>query len=207
MNISDNLKRLRKEKRLTQKKLAEISGVSENAIKQYETNKRTPRIEQLTLLAEALDTTTSNLMGTTIFYEKQVEILNDLVVSDSIEHGQIRTGYQHLLVSLERLLGKFPDDEEIILSILTRFMFMIEGLYLNVGNNSPTLVSKDLAIIDELTSKLSSLLGRDTVFHPLGDLNKYNALSQKDILEINTLLNDGLKNRLARYMDAKDSDN
>lgn len=54
MTVGERIRQIRKEKALTQKKLAEISGVSENAIKQYENNKRTPRLEQLNKIADAL---------------------------------------------------------------------------------------------------------------------------------------------------------
>ena len=56
MNTGDKIKALRKEKKLTQRELSTLSGVSENAIKQYESNKRTPRLEQLTKICESTNT-------------------------------------------------------------------------------------------------------------------------------------------------------
>ena len=207
MDISDKLKTLRKEKGLTQKKLAELSGVSENAIKQYEGNKRTPRIEQLKLLADALDTTTAHLLGVTVFHEKQAEVLNNLTSSNFIKDGEIRTAYQQLLVSLERFIGKFPHDEEDILTIMSRMIYMIEHLYLKTGGNDTEAASDNLHLLDDLTRKICSLITRDISFPPLEDLAGYNALAQQDILDINILLNDILKNRILLYVAKKDSDN
>lgn len=85
MNISEKLKALRKEKGFTQKKLAEISGISENAIKQYESNKRTPRVEQLKLLADALDTTTGYFLDAPTFHPKQIEILDKFINKDNFD--------------------------------------------------------------------------------------------------------------------------
>ncbi len=63
MNTGEKLKLRRKTKGFTQKELAKYSLVSENAIKQYESNKRTPRIEQLTKLSGVLDCSPLDLLG------------------------------------------------------------------------------------------------------------------------------------------------
>lgn len=56
MTVAENLKRIRIEKGLTQKKLAELCGISEGMIRQYELGLRNPKIETLKKLANALDT-------------------------------------------------------------------------------------------------------------------------------------------------------
>ena len=55
MSIGKNIKAIRKEKGLTQKKLAELSGIAEITIRQYEAEKYRPKVEQLDKLAAALD--------------------------------------------------------------------------------------------------------------------------------------------------------
>lgn len=55
MSTGKNIKRIRKEKKITQKELAEKSGVSEISIRQYENEKRNPKIETLDKIASALD--------------------------------------------------------------------------------------------------------------------------------------------------------
>ena len=47
MSIGDNIKQLRLEKRLTQKKLSELTGISEVMISQYERGIRTPKNKNL----------------------------------------------------------------------------------------------------------------------------------------------------------------
>lgn len=54
MDTGDRILKLRKELGLSRKELSEVSGVSESAIKQYETKKREPRVEQLQKLSRAL---------------------------------------------------------------------------------------------------------------------------------------------------------
>lgn len=52
MTIGEKIRVLRKNKGLTQKKLGELSGTSETTIKQYESGKRTPQLEQLVKIAD-----------------------------------------------------------------------------------------------------------------------------------------------------------
>lgn len=49
---------------LTQKELGTLSKTSENTIRQYETGKRQPRIDQLQKIAPILKVTVANLLGT-----------------------------------------------------------------------------------------------------------------------------------------------
>ena len=59
-----NIKNARKKAGLTQKELAEESGVAKVTIQQYETGKRQPRLEQLSMLAEAMQVHMDELLGT-----------------------------------------------------------------------------------------------------------------------------------------------
>lgn len=55
MNIGENIKKLRKEKGLTQKRLSELSGVHEVQIARYENGKSKPSVEILKKICEALE--------------------------------------------------------------------------------------------------------------------------------------------------------
>lgn len=55
MTIGAKIKKLRKYAGLTQRSLGELSDTSETTIKQYELNKRQPRIEQLKKIAKVFD--------------------------------------------------------------------------------------------------------------------------------------------------------
>ena len=54
-NFPQKLRELRINKKLSQGKLAELSGVSQTAIYHWETGKRHPKVEQIYKLANALD--------------------------------------------------------------------------------------------------------------------------------------------------------
>ena len=63
--FSDRIARLRKEKGLNQKDLAEKLKVSIDSVRRWEQGKRSPDIEILNKIAEVLDTTVSYISGET----------------------------------------------------------------------------------------------------------------------------------------------
>lgn len=63
--FSERMTKLRKEKGLTQKDLAQILGVSIDSIRRWEQNKRSPDVDMLGKIAHALDTTVSYISGET----------------------------------------------------------------------------------------------------------------------------------------------
>ena len=64
MSIGNNIKRLRIEKKLTQKKLSELTGISEVMISQYELGLRNPKLENLQKIAKALNVHSLVLLAT-----------------------------------------------------------------------------------------------------------------------------------------------
>jgi transcriptional regulator with XRE-family HTH domain len=71
LSIGDNIRKFRNAKGISQKELGRISGTSETTVRQYEGEKRTPRIEQIELIAKALDVTPVQLMGTVYWDSKR----------------------------------------------------------------------------------------------------------------------------------------
>ncbi len=62
-NISNNIINLLSEKKLTQKNLAQASGITESAISHYVHGTRIPNNENLIKIAKALETTTEYLLN------------------------------------------------------------------------------------------------------------------------------------------------
>lgn len=59
--MDSNIQRLRKEKKLSQKQLADLIGVSQTAIYYWEKGERQPKIEQLQKLADVLNVDITSL--------------------------------------------------------------------------------------------------------------------------------------------------
>ena len=65
------LKQARKEKHMTQKELAKLLGLEQSAISNYEKNFRTPPMQSILDIAEALKVTVSYLLGETLEANRQ----------------------------------------------------------------------------------------------------------------------------------------
>lgn len=63
MAIGENIKRIRKEKGLTQKALGERCNISEGNIRKYESNRQKPKIETIQRIANALGVSEYELQG------------------------------------------------------------------------------------------------------------------------------------------------
>ena len=63
MIFAERLKEKRKNKKLTQKELAEQLGIKQNTYSDWERGKTQPNLDYLTKLANILETTTDDLLG------------------------------------------------------------------------------------------------------------------------------------------------
>lgn len=62
-SFTTRLKQLRKQKKLTQKEIAEQIGIKQNTYSDWETGRTQPNLDYLIKLAHILDTTTDDLLG------------------------------------------------------------------------------------------------------------------------------------------------
>lgn len=63
MKLSETMESLLKKKNITQKQLSIMTGITESAISRYISGDRVPRGVNLVKIANALDTTTDNLLN------------------------------------------------------------------------------------------------------------------------------------------------
>ncbi|MGN0390307.1 MAG: helix-turn-helix domain-containing protein [Wujia sp.] len=68
LNLSENILRLRRERKITQEELADFAGVTKASVSKWESGKSTPDIMLLPLLASFFDVTVDELIG----YEPQL---------------------------------------------------------------------------------------------------------------------------------------
>ena len=66
MSIGTTIKKLRRERDITQEQLAEYLGISSQAVSLWETEKTAPDISQLPLLAHIFDVSTDEILGVDI---------------------------------------------------------------------------------------------------------------------------------------------
>lgn len=111
MKFPDNLKTIRKARGLTMKQLADLIGLTESSISQYEAGRRQPDNEGLLRLAEALDTTVGELLGET---KKESTSIGDELM-DILEACRDRSDLR-MLFKLSR--DATPDDVRKAISII-----------------------------------------------------------------------------------------
>lgn len=73
MDIGQNIKRIRKEKGLTQRKLGELCGINEANIRKYELGGANPKIETIQKIALALGVSTDYLRGYSEYKEALIK--------------------------------------------------------------------------------------------------------------------------------------
>ncbi len=78
--FSRNMIRLRKERKITQTELAELTGLSKRMIAYYETEAVKPPIDKVDIIAKALNVSINDLLG---IQEEPSEIQKDLINIDS----------------------------------------------------------------------------------------------------------------------------
>jgi len=110
MNISigENIKKLRKEKDITQEKLAEILNVSVAAVSKWEREETYPDITLIFPLAHYFDVSVDDLMG----YNKE-KIEQDIL--DTIkEYHRLSRNYQDTKEFIKEAYKKYPNDYRIM---------------------------------------------------------------------------------------------
>lgn len=133
--FGENLKRLRKEKDLTQEDLAEVLGVSFQAISKWERGESYPDITVLPEVASFFKVSVDELLGVNKA-ENEEEIIKDLEAYDNLTDETLK---QEII---RRLKEKFPNDFRILLRYMTSLVHFKE--------NTPENIAKVIAIYENI---------------------------------------------------------
>lgn len=129
MNLSENLKKLRREKNLSQEQLAKMINVSRQAVSKWESGKTYPDIDNLILLRDIFNVTLDDLIinESKIKDEETIEI-NDLSNNNYIELDENEEGE----LSVNLMLGGFMIGTAIGF-ITDNFMWGTVGSFIGMG--------------------------------------------------------------------------
>lgn len=98
--IGDNIRRIRKEKRITQKKLAEMTGLTNVVINYYEHGVKNPTIETVRKIAEALGVEPEKLTGEELTEQKAIKrlfsVFREFDGQMFMKDGKIAVSFQKL---------------------------------------------------------------------------------------------------------------
>lgn len=107
MNIGDKIREERIKKKMTQKELAISAGIAEISVRQYETGKRQPKVEQLQKIANAL-----NVSANIFIYSKE-EILKRLYHNLGEVEGRLYNLEDHELKNEDKQGGQLSYKNKI----------------------------------------------------------------------------------------------
>ena len=121
MTIGQTIKLYRKEKNLTQSELAELIGVSTQAISKWETDSGMPDISQLIPLARVLEISTDNILGyTDLEFEKEVTELRQKF--GGINFISDLNYAQELYILTSKFFNRHPDVSDIAVVALETYI-------------------------------------------------------------------------------------
>lgn len=130
MTVGENIRKIRKEKGLTQKQLGELCGINEANIRKYELGKANPKVETVDRIAAALEVKIIDIMEkfsidqykNTSEYkklEKKVSALRGTIaileeiygkVEDKAIHGEYAEGHYYLIGEGKEQFILYDDD-------------------------------------------------------------------------------------------------
>jgi transcriptional regulator with XRE-family HTH domain len=144
LRIGENIKRLRREKGMTQENLAELLNVSCAAVSKWESTDTYPDIKMLIPLARVFDVDIDTLMG---YDSAKTEMEIEEILKTYVQHqNEGRFGEASTLIADAR--NTYPADYR----IMHRYMWDKAGGY---ADNDPTVLTKHS---DELTRICDCLL-------------------------------------------------
>jgi|GEM_PF-1005097 Predicted transcriptional regulators len=117
MNIGSQIKKLRRERNITQEQLAEYLNISVPAISQWESGKTAPDISQLPLLANIFKVSSDIILGIDVdMKENKIEEIYNSALNDSF------AGYRERAVeTLKKGLAEYPDSFKLKNTVVNGF--------------------------------------------------------------------------------------
>ena len=136
LTLSENIRRFRKERKMTQEKLAEILGVTVGAVYKWESGLTMPELNLIVEMADFFDTSVDVLLG----YKMKDNHLNAAL--ERIE-GYCRKMDPAALSEAEKVLGKYPNS--------FRAVYACASVYLIFGSShhDPELLRRSLDLLEQ----------------------------------------------------------
>ena len=120
MSIGTTIKKLRRDRNITQEQLAELLGVSTNAVSQWECDKTAPDISHLPVLANIFEVSADVLLEIDIAKSKKQTEIKEFTAKCAELHSQGKT--EERLKLCRKMQKKYPNDETVrynLMKVLT----------------------------------------------------------------------------------------
>ena len=106
MNWSDKVKEIMNVKKINQKELSRLSGITEASVSRYLTGERTPRIDIITNFAKALDVSIEYLLDECIEKQNNNNAYDNIAIAIARDGNRLTAEEMNRLIELIIARGK-----------------------------------------------------------------------------------------------------
>lgn len=174
MSIGTTIKKLRRERNITQEQLAELLGVSINAVSQWECDKTAPDISNLPLLANIFEVSADVLLEIDISKSKKQAEIKEFTNKYAELHSQGKTSER--LALARAMQKKYPNDE----TVRYYLMRVLQNGYIDESFDEIVMLGEQLMESTNMEYKMGAIRGLCFTYLHKGDRSK--ALQYADMM-------------------------
>ena len=174
MSIGTTIKKLRRDRNITQEQLAELLGVSTNAVSQWECDKTAPDISHLPVLANIFEVSADILLEIDIAKSKKQSEIKEFTAKYSEFHSQGKT--EERLKLCRTMQKKYPNDE----TVRYYLMRVLQNGYIDESFDEIVMLGEQLLESTNMEYKMGAIRGLCFTYLHMGDRAK--ALQYADMM-------------------------
>ncbi len=174
MSIGTTIKKLRRDRNITQEQLAELLGVSTNAVSQWECDKTAPDISHLPVLANIFEVSADILLEIDIAKSKKQSEIKEFTAKYSEFHSQGKT--EERLKLCRTMQKKYPNDE----TVRYYLMRVLQNGYIDESFDEIVMLGEQLLDSDNMEYRTGAIRG--LCFTYLHKGNRAKALQYADMI-------------------------
>ncbi len=166
MSIGTTIKKLRRDRNITQEQLAELLGVSTNAVSQWECDKTAPDISHLPVLSNIFEVSADVLLEIDIAKSKKQSEIKEFTIKYAELHSQGKTAERlDLCRSMQK---KYPNDE----TINYYLMRVLQNGYIDESFDEIVMLGERLLASANMEYRMGAIRGLCFSYLHKGDRNK-----------------------------------
>jgi transcriptional regulator with XRE-family HTH domain len=153
MSIGTTIKKLRRDRNITQERLAEMMGVSTNAVSQWECEKTAPDISHLPILANIFEVSADILLEIDLSKSKKQHEINEFLAKYSEFFSQGKT--EERLKLCREMQKKYPNDE----TVRYNLMRALQNGYIDESFDEIVMIGEQLLESSNVEYKMGAIRG------------------------------------------------
>ena len=174
MSIGTTIKKLRRDRNITQEQLAELLGVSTNAVSQWECDKTAPDISHLPVLANIFEVSADILLEIDIAKSKKQTEIKEFTAKCAELHSQGKT--EERLKLCREMQKKYPNDE----TVRYNLMNVLKTGYVDESFDEIVMLGEQLLQSTNMEYRTGAIRGLCLTYLDKGDRAK--ALQYADMI-------------------------